>query len=78
MHTLPVATFWLVMAAIVFGSLLAMAVLYGVMRLIGLVVLGVAWLLAMWLRASGRAARSAVHAAAAHVAPLHHRHRHAA
>jgi hypothetical protein len=73
-----VTTFWLAMAAIVFGSLFAMAVLYGVMRLIALVVRAIAWVLAMWLRASGRAARSAVNAAAAHVMPPHHRHRHAA
>lgn len=71
-------TFWLAMAAIVFGSLFAMAVLYGAMWLIVAVVRAIAWVLAMWLRASGRAARSAVHAAAAHVAPPRHRHRHAA
>jgi hypothetical protein len=73
-----VTTFWLAMAAIVFGSLFAMAVLYGMMRLVGLVLLGVAWLLAATARAAGRGARSAVHAAAAHATPLHHRHRHAA
>jgi hypothetical protein len=71
-----VTTFWLAMAAIVVGRLHALAVLYGVMRLIGLVVRGVAWVLAVWLRASGRAARSAVQAAAEHVTPVRHRHRH--
>jgi hypothetical protein len=73
-----VTTFWLALAAIVFGSLFAMAVLYGVMLLIAALLRGVVWVLVMWLRASGRAARSVVHAAAAHVMPLHHRHRHAA
>jgi hypothetical protein len=73
-----VATFWLAMAAIVFGSLFAMAVLYGVMLLIAALLRGIVWAIVMWLRASGRAARSAVHAAAVHATPLHHRHRHAA
>lgn len=69
---------FLAMAAIVFGSLFAMAVLYGVMLVIAALLRGIAWLLVMWLRASGRAARSAMHAAAGHLTPLHHRHRHAA
>ncbi len=71
-------TFWLAMAAIVFGSLFAMAVLYGAVLLVGALVRGVAWLLVMWVQASGRAARSAMHAAAAHATLPRHRHRHAA
>lgn len=70
------ATFGLLMAVIVLGSLLAMVVLYGVLRLVGALLRGVAWVLVMWLRASGRAARSAGHALVVHLTPVRHPHRH--